>query len=105
MQKSQFGVPALDILGHHVDATGVRPFEEKVKAIREFPLPTSQHQLREFLGLVNFYRRFLPHCAALLQPLNALLAGNNRANKDNVVADALSRLSANALHMEDSSGD
>ena len=68
--KSRFGVPSLDFLGHHVDASGIRPLE---RAIRNFPQPTSQRKLREFVGLVKFYRRFIPHYATLLQPLNLLL--------------------------------
>ena len=59
--KSLFGVAELDILGHHVDSTGVHPLEEKVQAIREFPRPTTQRKLREFLGLVNL----LPLCFEL----------------------------------------
>ena len=38
----------------------------------KFPQPTNQRKLREFLGLVNFYRRFIPHGATLLHPLNRL---------------------------------
>jgi hypothetical protein len=56
-----FGVPELDFLGHHVDATGVRTLEMNVQAIKEFPRPATQRKLREFIGLVNFYRRFIPH--------------------------------------------
>ena len=69
--KCIFGVPSLDFLGHRVDKTGIRPLESKVEAIRNFPQPTSQQQLRQFLGLVNFYHRFLPNCATKLQPLLA----------------------------------
>ena len=39
--KSQFGVPALDFLGHHVDNRGIRPLEDKVRAIQNFPQPTT----------------------------------------------------------------
>ena len=76
--KSVLGVPALDFLGHRVDANGICPLTERVQAIREFPLPTTQRKLREFLGLINFYRRFIPHCATTLQPLNDLLKHSNR---------------------------
>ncbi len=86
--KSLFGVPALDFLGHHVDATGIYPLEDKVQAIRDFPQPASIRKLREFMGLVNFYRRFMPHCAALLQPLNALLVGTNKHTKTLPWSDA-----------------
>ncbi len=73
--KCQFGVHSLEFLGHLVDRHGVHPLPEKVQAIRDFPRPTTQRKLREFLGLINFYHRFLPGCARTLQPLNSLLSG------------------------------
>ena len=72
--KSVFGIPELDFLGYHVDASGIQPIESKVQVIRDFARPTSQRKLHEFLGLVNFYRRFIPNGATLLQPLNQLLS-------------------------------
>ena len=78
VSKSLFGVPELNFLGHHVDATGIRCLETKVQVIREFPLPTTQRKLREFIGLINFYRRFIPDCATTLQPLNSLLKHTKR---------------------------
>ena len=77
--KCVFGADQLQFLGHHVDSQGIRPLEEKVQVIRDFPQPTTHRKLREFLGLINFYRRFLPNGADTLQPLNQLLA----ASKDN----------------------
>ncbi|BHF75335.1 hypothetical protein SprV_0501843100 [Sparganum proliferum] len=73
--KCALGVPSLDFLGHHVDAQGLRPLSSKVEAIRDFPAPTSKRQLQRFLGMVNFYRRFLPNCADLMLPLTNLLSG------------------------------
>lgn len=72
--KCVLGAPQLEFLGHLVDSHGIRPLEEKVQAIRTFPQPTTQRKLREFLGLVNYYHRFIPHCAELLNPLNCLLS-------------------------------
>ena len=63
--KCVFGVSSLEFLGHKVTVHGIQPLESKVTAIREFLLPTSLTQLREFLGLVNFYRRFVPRCSEL----------------------------------------
>ena len=71
--KCVFGVDSLDFLGHHVSSAGIKPLEENVRAVRDFPQPTSQRKLRQFVGLVNFYRRFIPHCATIMQPLNKLL--------------------------------
>nr|VZI41702.1 unnamed protein product [Spirometra erinaceieuropaei] len=73
--KCVLGVPSLDFLGLHVDAQGLRPLSSKVEAIRDFPPPTSKRQLQRFLGMVNFYRRFLPNCADLMLPLTTLLSG------------------------------
>ena len=79
--KCVFGLPELDFLGHHVSAAGITPLSESVKAIQEFNLPQRQKQLRRFLGMVNFYHCFLPHCAMLLAPLNNLLAIGDAAKK------------------------
>ncbi|BHF61905.1 hypothetical protein SprV_0100488500 [Sparganum proliferum] len=72
--KCVLGVPSLDFLGHHVDAQSLRPLSSKVEAIRDFPLPTSKRQLQRFLGMVDFYRRFLPNCADLMLPLTNMLS-------------------------------
>lgn len=72
--KCVFAVPSLDFLGHHVDSTGITPLMDNVTAITDYPQPTTTRSLRRFLGLVNFYHRFIPHCAAILQPLHTLLS-------------------------------
>nr|XP_054763165.1 uncharacterized protein LOC129269687 [Lytechinus pictus] len=78
--KCQFGASSLSFLGHMVDNTGIRPLSDKVKIIRDFPPPTSLTKLREFLGLINFYRRFVPHCAEALQPFTDLLINRTKKN-------------------------
>ena len=72
--KSVLGASSLEFLGHLVDSSGIRLLEKKVQAIRD----TSHRKLRESLGLINFYRRFVPHCASIVHPLNALFKGSNR---------------------------
>lgn len=81
LRKCVLGVPELDFLGHRVDCHGIRPLEDKVQAIRSFPQPSTQRKLREFLGLVNFYHRFVPNCARILQPLNLLLSSSKTSAK------------------------
>jgi cleavage and polyadenylation specificity factor subunit 1 len=76
--KSEFGVPSLSFLGHVVDSTGIRPMPDKVADISNFPQPTTSNQLRRFLGMLNFYRRFIPKCASKLRPLTDLLCGKKR---------------------------
>ena len=96
LNKCILGVPALEFLRHYVSSEGIRPLEDKIEVIRAFPRPTSQRQLREFIGLVNFYRRFLPSCAAIMQPLNQLLRTSppplsGRRRPPNKTKEALAR--------------
>ena len=79
-EKCVLAAACLDFLGFQVNQEGIRPLEDKVKTIREFPLPSTQRKLRQFLGLVNFYNRFLPSCAQTLQPLHDLLKGAPKGN-------------------------
>ena len=76
LDKCHIGVPSVTYLGYKLDKEGIHPTEEKVKAISEAPAPTNITQLRAYLGLLNFYRRFLPKAATLLEPLNRLLKAN-----------------------------
>jgi hypothetical protein len=74
LAKRVFGASELEYLGHKVDKDGIQPLDERVTAIREFPRPSSRRKLQEFLGMINFYHRFILHCAAILQPLHQLLS-------------------------------
>ena len=76
LEKCSIGVSSVTYLGYLIDGEGIHPTEEKVKAITEAPEPTNTTQLRAYLGLLNFYRRFLPQAASHLEPLNRLLKAN-----------------------------
>uniref|UniRef100_A0A674MZJ6 Gypsy retrotransposon integrase-like protein 1 n=1 Tax=Takifugu rubripes TaxID=31033 RepID=A0A674MZJ6_TAKRU len=73
--KCQFGLSTIDFLGHHVTRYGAVPLPEKVEAIASFPRPVTVKALQEFLGMVNFYHRFLPRAANLMRPLYDCLKG------------------------------
>lgn len=73
--KCVFGVPEVTFLGYRISESGTKPLDEKVDAIRNFPPPKDVRSLRRFLGMANFYRRFLPNAAQTQAPLNALLTG------------------------------
>ena len=75
INKCVFGVRQIQFLGHTVSEHGIRPLPGKVASITQFELPRSVRALPCFLGLVNFYRRFLPGIAAVLRPLTDALAG------------------------------
>jgi cleavage and polyadenylation specificity factor subunit 1 len=59
-----------------VSEAGIKPLPKHVAAIQEFPVPTTIKQLQQFLGMINFYRRFLPKIVATLRLLTDLLRGN-----------------------------
>lgn len=71
--KCQFGLTVIDFLGHRISSLGAVPLPSKVQAVADFPRPLSVKALQEFLGMVNFYNRFLPRAAHLLQPLYGAL--------------------------------
>ena len=73
LAKCEFGVDEIAFLGHTVNAQGIKPLADRVKAINEAPLPENLKALRRCLGVINFYRRFIPGAAKILQPPNDLL--------------------------------
>lgn len=72
--KCIFGVESIAFLGHQISSGGITPLASRVTAIRDFPRPETKKHLKRFLGMVNFYHRFIPHAAALLAPLHDLAA-------------------------------
>jgi hypothetical protein len=60
MDKCQFGAASLEFLGHMVSAGSLQPLSSHVQAIMKVPWPLDTTQLQRFLGMINFYRRFIP---------------------------------------------
>ena len=79
--KCVFCSPKIEFLGHEVSKEGVRPLHGNVEAIRSFPQRKTMKQLRRFLGMINFYRRFVPNAATTLQPLEKLLSPHKNSRK------------------------
>jgi hypothetical protein len=73
--KCVFFSSSVEFLGHQVDRTGIRPLQNHVEAVLEFPAATTAKELQRFLGLINFYRRFIPKAALLMKPLTDALVG------------------------------
>ena len=71
-KKSQFGADHCVYLGHLVGGGMVQPEAAKVEAVRNFPVPTTKKQVRTFLGLSGYYRRFIPQYASIALPLTDL---------------------------------
>ena len=63
-------------LGHVIGSTGVKPDEKRVKAVRDYPEPRTTRELKGFLGLAGYYRRFVPNFSKIAKPLTELLKRN-----------------------------
>ncbi|KAL5505767.1 hypothetical protein EMCRGX_G007263 [Ephydatia muelleri] len=81
--KCHFMLPSIQYLGHHISAEGIRPADDKKRAVLDAPVPQNVPQLRSFLGLVNFYGKFLHNLADTLAPLHQLLRKTNVGTGDN----------------------
>ncbi|CAL9705054.1 unnamed protein product [Knipowitschia caucasica] len=73
--KCVFGVPSIKFLGHLITSEGAAPLPSKVDAVSTFPRPRSARGLREFLGMVTFYHRFIRQAAHVMRPLYEALKG------------------------------
>ena len=83
--KCVFGQNSLEFLGHLIDSNGIQPLSTKVEAIKKILPLTSLRHLRQFLGMVNFYRRFIPNCVKKLVPLTVFLKAQKKKKCPNCV--------------------
>jgi len=75
LPKCEFAVQEIEFLGHRLSASGCTPLTKHTEAISSFPQPTDKPGLQRFLGMVNFYRKFLRGAARVLAPLTDALKG------------------------------
>ncbi|WVZ02924.1 hypothetical protein V8G54_023730 [Vigna mungo] len=76
ISKCTFGTQQINYLGHTIEGNGVHMDKDKVQAVLEWPQPRNIKQLRGFLGLTGYYRRFIKGYASLASPLTELLIKN-----------------------------
>ena len=73
--KCAFFKSETEFLGHQISRTGLKKSPEYVKKIASYPRPETKGQLREFLGFINFQRKFLPNCSEIQRPLSCQTSG------------------------------
>ena len=73
LAKCAFMQSSVVYLGHRLDAEGVHPTQDKLQAVQQAPAPTTVSELRSYLGMINYYHRFLKNLSAILAPLHELL--------------------------------
>ena len=72
-EKCKFLSTSVVYLGHHIDAEGLHPTADKVDAIHQAPTPQNCSELKAYLGLLNYYNKFIPNLSTQLAPLYKLL--------------------------------
>ncbi|CAB4018206.1 Hypothetical predicted protein [Paramuricea clavata] len=77
-EKCEFFKEKVVFCGHEIDANGLHKTQEMIEAVVNAPRPENVSQVRSFLGLVNYYNRFLPNAASVLHPLHVLLQKSHK---------------------------
>ena len=72
MDKCNFLKTHIQYLGHNITGSGIKPVPEKIESIKSMPTPTNPTEVKQFLGLVGYYCKFIPHFTDIARPLNFL---------------------------------
>ncbi|UYV78077.1 hypothetical protein LAZ67_16000034, partial [Cordylochernes scorpioides] len=91
-KKCLFGTKRIRVFGHLVDSKGIYPDPEKIEAIAKFPTPKSITDVRSFIGLCSYYRRFIENFAEKSAPLHEVLKKDNKFTWNSDQQDAFDSL-------------
>ena len=96
--KCLFMVSSVVFLGHKINCAGLHPLLDKIRVIEAAPIPSNVTELKAYLGLLTYYRKFLPNLSARIAPLYELLrkkvtwkwtADRDKASKKLLSTDSL----------------
>lgn len=73
LSKCRFFDTSIDYLGYRISSEGIEPGEGKLLAVKEFPVPGNVHEVRQFLGLTGYFRKFIQSYGEISRPLTDLL--------------------------------
>jgi hypothetical protein len=90
--KCAFWLEEIQFLGHVLSARGVAVDPSKVNDILEWKPPSTVHQVRSFLGLAGYYRRFIPDFSKLVKPITSLLKNETKFNWSSKCNEAFEKL-------------
>lgn len=80
LDKSEFLQKEVAYLGHIITPEGIKPNPSKIRAIKKFPIPKTTKQIKSFLGLLGYYRKFIKDFAKLTKPLTKRLKKGAKIN-------------------------
>lgn len=91
LDKCKLMVDSVNYLGFNLSKEGIKPNNEKIRAIMEAPVPKNVTQLQAYLGLINFYRKFIPNLSSELHSLYELLRKNVKFDWNKESQDAFEK--------------
>ncbi len=77
-EKCQFRVPEVTYIGHTLNAKGVQPDSEKIRAIQDMPPPVDKKGVERLLGTINYLAKFIPNMSSITHPIRELLKSDNK---------------------------
>ena len=80
LQKCSFFKKHIQYLGHLISDKGIQPLPEKLESIAKMPVPQNAKQVKQFLRLVGYYRKFVPCFSDIARPLTPLTRKNEGFN-------------------------
>lgn len=87
-EKCAFFTERIDFLGHFISAEGIEMDPKKVEAVKDWPIPKTRKEVMSFLGLANYYRRFIKGFSAIVKPISDLLSKKVNWNWTNIEEQA-----------------
>ena len=91
IEKSNLGQTEVKFMGHTISEKGVRPNGDKVVAIQAMPTPRNVKEVRTFLGMMGYYRKFVENLAEMTEPLTALLKKGSKFTVSPAVVDSVQK--------------
>lgn len=82
MDKSEFLKIETAYLGHIISKDGIKPNPDKISAIQNYPLPKTATEIKRFLGLLGYYRKFIPDFARITKPMTQCLKKGSKITMD-----------------------
>lgn len=78
LTKCFFALDSVTYLGHVISCNSISPINDNLISIKNFPVPKTQKNIRQFLGKINFYNKFIPRVSTVLEPMHNLLRKNQK---------------------------
>lgn len=91
LDKSEFLRKEVLYLGHTITGEGLKPNNDKIKAVLDYPLPKTQTEIRSFIGLIGYYRRFIKDFAKITHPLTSCLKKGRKVTIDEKYKEAFQK--------------